>query len=82
MKRREFITLLGAAVAWPLDIGTIGLEWQYAGIAPVHAPGASDFVLRNVNSGAFEIYDVAGKHVHAGPLCPESDQRANTSPSG
>ena len=41
-------------------IGTIGLEWQYAGIAPVHAPGASDLVLRNVNSGAFEVYDVAG----------------------
>jgi Bacterial Ig-like domain len=32
-------------------IGTIGLEWQYAGIAPVHAAGASDLVLRNVNSG-------------------------------
>jgi hypothetical protein len=33
------------------------LEWQYAGIAPVHAVGASDLVLRNVNSGAFEVYD-------------------------
>ena len=41
-------------------IGTIGLEWQYAGIASVHAAGASDLVLRNVNSGAFEVYDIAG----------------------
>src|SRR5262249_50022488 len=41
-------------------IGTIGLEWQYAGIATVHATGASDLVLRNVNSGAFEVYDIAG----------------------
>jgi hypothetical protein len=41
-------------------IGTIGLEWQYAGIASVHAVGASDLVLRNVNSGAFEVYDIAG----------------------
>jgi hypothetical protein len=40
-------------------IGTIGLEWQYARIAPVHAVGASDLVLRNVNSGAFEVYDIA-----------------------
>jgi hypothetical protein len=41
-------------------IGTIGLEWQYAGIASIHAVGASDLVLRNVNSGAFEVYDIAG----------------------
>ena len=40
-------------------IGTVGLDWQFAGIAPVHAPGASDLVLRNVNSGAFEVYDIA-----------------------
>jgi len=33
---------------------------QFAGIAPIHAPGASDLVLRNVNSGAFEVYDIAG----------------------
>ena len=25
----------------------------------VHAAGASDLVLRNVNSGAFEVYDIA-----------------------
>jgi hypothetical protein len=41
-------------------IGTVGLDWQFAGIAPIHAPGASDLVLRNANSGAFEVYDIAG----------------------
>jgi hypothetical protein len=41
-------------------IGTIGLDWQFAGIAPIHAAGASDVVLRNGNSGAFEVYDIAG----------------------
>jgi hypothetical protein len=35
-------------------------EVAYAGITPVHAAGASDLVLRNVNSGAFEVYDIAG----------------------
>ena len=35
------------------------MEWQFAGVAPVHAAGASDLVLRNVNSGAFEVYDLA-----------------------
>src|SRR5262249_54920283 len=41
-------------------IGAVGLDWQFDGIAPVHAAGASDLVLRNVNSGAFEGYDISG----------------------
>ena len=44
-------------------IGTVGLEWQFAGVAPVHAAGASDVVLRNVNSGAFEVYDIANNRL-------------------
>ena len=38
----------------------IRLEWQSAGIAPVHSAGSSDLVLRNVNTGAFEVYGIAG----------------------
>jgi hypothetical protein len=41
----------------------VGLDWQFAGIAPIHAPGASDLVLRNVNTGAFEVYDIAGNQL-------------------
>jgi hypothetical protein len=41
-------------------IGTVGLDWQFAGIAPIHAGGASDLVLRNKSTGAFEVYDIAG----------------------
>jgi len=44
-------------------IGTIGLEWQFAGIAPIHAPGASDLVLRNKNTGAFEAYDISNNMI-------------------
>jgi hypothetical protein len=44
-------------------IVTVGLDWQFAGIAPVHAPGASDLVLRDVNSGAFEVYDIANNQL-------------------
>ena len=43
--------------------GTVGLDWQFAGIAPIHAAGASDLVLRNVNSGAFEVYDIANNQI-------------------
>ena len=44
-------------------LGTVGLDWQFAGIAPVHAAGASDLVLRNVNTGAFEAYDIANNQI-------------------
>jgi len=41
-------------------IGTVGLDWQFAGIGSVHGVGESDLVLRNKNTGAFEVYDIAG----------------------
>jgi hypothetical protein len=41
-------------------IGTVGLDWQFAGIAPVHGAGESDLVLCNKNTGQFEVYDIAG----------------------
>jgi hypothetical protein len=44
-------------------LGTVGLDWQFAGIAPIHGPAASDLVLRNVNSGAFEVYDIANNQL-------------------
>jgi hypothetical protein len=44
-------------------LGTVGLEWQFAGVAPIHAAGASDLVLRKVNTGAFEVYDIANNQI-------------------
>jgi hypothetical protein len=44
-------------------LGTIGLDWQFAGVAPIHGAGASDLVLRNVNTGAFEVYDIANNQL-------------------
>jgi hypothetical protein len=44
-------------------LGAVGLDWQFAGVGPVHAAGASDLVLRNVNSGAFEVYNVANNQI-------------------
>src|SRR5262249_55111807 len=44
-------------------LGTVGLDWQFAGIAPVRGPGTSDLVLRNVISGAFEVYDIANNQI-------------------
>jgi hypothetical protein len=44
-------------------LGTVGVDWQFAGVAPVHGAGTSDLVLRNVNSGAFEVYDIANNQI-------------------
>jgi hypothetical protein len=44
-----------ASIAFP-----VGLDWQFAGVAPVSVPGASDLVLRNFNTGAFQAYNIAG----------------------
>jgi hypothetical protein len=44
-------------------LGNVGLDWQYAGVAPVHAPGTSDLVLRNVNTGAFQVYNIANNQL-------------------
>src|SRR5262249_58354741 len=50
-------------------IGTVGLDWQFAGVAPIHAPGASDLILRNANTGAFEVYNIANNQITgAAPL--------------
>jgi hypothetical protein len=49
-------------------IGTVGLDWQFAGIAPIHAPGASDLVLRNVNTGQFEVYNIANNQITGAAL--------------
>jgi hypothetical protein len=45
------------------------VDWQFADVAPIHSPGTSDLVLRNVNTGAFEVYDIAGDSlIKAGSL--------------
>ena len=44
-------------------MGTVGLDWQVAGVAPVHGPGTTDLVLRNINTGAFEVYDIANNQI-------------------
>ena len=50
-------------------IGTVGLDWQFAGIGSVHGAGESDLVLRNKNTGAFEVYDIANNQLTgAAPL--------------
>src|SRR5262245_55417440 len=43
----------------PTFLGTVGLEWQFAGVAPILSATSSDLILRNVNTGAFQVYNIA-----------------------
>src|SRR5262249_58126990 len=36
---------------------------QFAGVAPVRGAGTSDLVLRNVNTGTFEAYNIANNQI-------------------
>jgi uncharacterized protein YaiE (UPF0345 family) len=47
----------------PTFLGTIGLEWQFAGVAPILSATSSDLVLRNVNTGAFQVYNIANNQL-------------------
>src|SRR5262249_42345186 len=50
-------------------LGTVGLEWQFGGIAPVPCAGFSEVVVRQVYRGAFEVYDIADNQLAgAAPL--------------
>src|SRR5437868_6148288 len=44
-------------------LGTIGLDWQFAGVAPVRAADASALVSRNINTGAFQVYNIANNQL-------------------
>jgi hypothetical protein len=44
------------------------LDWQFAGIGPVNAAGESDLVLRNVNTGAFEVYNISNNQITGAAL--------------
>jgi hypothetical protein len=45
------------------SIGTVGVDWEFAGVAPVSAPGASDLVLRNDTTGQFQVYNIANNQI-------------------
>src|SRR5256886_16733296 len=44
-------------------LGTVGVDWTFAGVAPVSAPGESDLVLRNATSGAFQVYNIGDNQI-------------------
>ena len=40
-------------------IGTVGLDWQFSGVGNFSGvPGETDLLLRNVNTGGLEVYNI------------------------
>ena len=43
----------------PTFLGTVGLDWQFSGVGNFSSvPGETDLLLRNVNDGGLELYDI------------------------
>jgi hypothetical protein len=51
------------AITGATFLGPVGLDWQFAGVAPIQAPGTSDLVLRNANTGQFQVYNIANNQI-------------------
>jgi hypothetical protein len=56
----EIYDIANNAITGAFFLGNVGLDWQYAGVGPIQDPGTSNLVLRNVNTGAFQAYNIAG----------------------
>jgi hypothetical protein len=40
-------------------LGTVGLDWQVGRFGNFSSRGTSDMIMRNANTGAFEVYNIA-----------------------
>src|SRR5262249_48960241 len=61
----ELYDIVNNQITSAFNIGTVGLDFQVAGFGPLHAPGASDMILRNANTGQFEVYDLVNNQITA-----------------
>jgi hypothetical protein len=45
-------------------MGTVGLDWQIAGVGNFSSmPGETDVIMRNKNTGGLEVYDIANNQI-------------------
>ena len=58
MKRDERFTRLVA-----LPLGTVGLDWQFAGFGNFGSGRSSDMILRNSTTGGLQVYDIANNQI-------------------
>jgi hypothetical protein len=44
-------------------LGAVGLNWQFSGIGNFSGLGESDMLLRNIQNGGLEVYDIANNQI-------------------
>ena len=44
-------------------MGAVGLDWQFSGVGNFSGLGGSDMLLRNANTGGFEVYDISNNQI-------------------
>src|SRR6516225_2389579 len=45
-------------------MGMVGLEWQFSGFGDFSSgAGATDMIMRNANTGALQVYDIANNQI-------------------
>jgi hypothetical protein len=52
------VDIVNNRITTAFNIGTVGLDFQVAGFADFNQGGTTDMMLRNKNTGQFEVYDI------------------------
>jgi hypothetical protein len=50
-------------IAGSVSLGTVGLNWQFSGIGNFSSLGETDMMLRDANTGGFQVYDIANNQI-------------------
>src|SRR2546421_735386 len=63
--RFEVNGIINNQIATTNSLGTVGLDWKVAGFGDFNGDGSTDMMLRNTNTGVFELYDINNNTITA-----------------
>jgi hypothetical protein len=52
-------------IAGSASLGTVGLNWQFSGTGNFSSLGETDMMLRDANTGGFQVYDISNNQITA-----------------